>query len=118
MSKKLPRDEWLKKLDRSRKYAAGQIDVESWLDQIEIEQKRLSSLPENALLRTERPLRKVPIANVFLSSGSKTTLVAHSPILVINHTFDVKGFKPYKGNAKGEDESREPIIPRWHLYLK
>jgi DNA replication terminus site-binding protein len=118
MSKAQLRNVWLEKLDRSRKYVAGKVDVESWLDQIDIEQRHLSSLPEDALLRIERPLRKVPIANVFLEEGTKTTLVAHSPILIMNDTFKVKGFRPYKGNAKGEEAPREPIIPRWHLYLK
>ena len=118
MSKTQPRSYWLEKLEKSRNYVMRQADSESWAKQIDIEQKALSSLPESALLRVERPIRKVPIANIYTTNSTKTTLVAHSPIILFDDDVSIGPFRQYTGSAAGEVETKEPIIPRWHLYLK
>ncbi len=118
MSKKARRDDWLRKLDNSEKYARGHIDATSWSQQIEIERKALSALPPSAILRQERPIRKTPIANVYFRNKRKTTFVAHSPILVLDDNVELVGFREYRGDASGKRSlTKELIIPRLHLYL-
>ncbi|OUX87121.1 MAG: hypothetical protein CBB95_09845 [Alteromonas sp. TMED35] len=117
MSKKASRDEWLKKLDNSEKYARSQLDSTAWSEQIDIERKALSTLPPSALLRQERPIRKTPIANVYFHRRRKTTFVAHSPILVLDDNVELGGFRMYQGDSSGKRSAKkEPVVPRLHLY--
>ena len=116
MSKVQNRDFWLKKLEASQKYTPPSIRQDGFDIQIEIERKVLSSLPETALLRTVRPIRRTPIMNILYQTGQKASQVAHSPVFVVNDSeVKVNPMKSY--NIKAVDEDRtEPLIARWHLY--
>jgi hypothetical protein len=109
------RDAWIKKLKRSKAYKANQVNGDEWVRMVEVEEKRLAKLSQTAKLRTIRPLRKAPIMNIYYHGGKKGTIIAHSPLFVLNEEVKVNSFRPYTGNAKDKN-IREPIIPRWHLY--
>lgn len=118
MSKVMPRKHWLEKLERSRKYVMSRKDGDttSWEDQIDIEQKVLSQLPEQAQLRIVRPLRKSPIVNLLYSDGAKASQIAHSPIIIVNDKgVKLNPMKSYSVESKAVS-IKEAVIPRWHLY--
>lgn len=117
MSKPQKKAFWLEKLEKTRKNIRSHVDVDSWMAQLDIEEAALNMLPDKAYLRTERPIRKAPIANIYLKDR-KTTITAHSPIFIINDNAPVRPLRSYKGKSTGNNNNkRELIIPRWHLYL-
>lgn len=118
-SKVQPRQQWLEKLERSRKYVMSlqDSDVSSWNDQIDIEEKALNQLPESAMLRIVRPLRKSPIINLVYEDGKKASQIAHSPIVVLNDVHvKVNPMKSYHVEAVASINNKEAVVPRWHLY--
>lgn len=116
MSKTYKREYWIKKLEKSRQAKSGKINPDDWNDLIDIEVERLNRLPESTLLRIERPLKKAPIVNVRLLNGTKTTIIAHSPVLIFNGEGLIKPLADYEGRSTSGGNDKAPIIPRLHLY--
>ena len=120
-SKSLPRDKWIAKLESAKLNITqtGELNIKDWEDMYDREISILSSLANTTYLRIHRPLRKAPIVNIKMSDGKKTTQIAHSPIVLINHSKASVRYRPFKAIAQQVQSvvKKTPVIPRMHLYL-
>ncbi|WP_369812668.1 DNA replication terminus site-binding protein [Alkalimonas collagenimarina] len=75
---------------------------------------------DSEYFRTVRPLRITPIVNLKYNRSqngefNKTTMIAHSPLIVLNDRPKLSPLKPYTGK-RIKDAKAGPLIARLHLY--
>ncbi|TQF66187.1 DNA replication terminus site-binding protein [Pseudoalteromonas luteoviolacea] len=115
-----PRSYWYEKLDRTLVATQSDVNAEGWAQAIAQEKRALANANDTELFQVIRPLRVTPINNIKFNrvadgTHRKTTMVAHSPILVFNDEPKISTMKPYHG-ARIKKREVEPIIERLHLY--
>lgn len=119
-SKAQPTAYWEEKLERSRMNKAAHIDEDAWNTMIDMEKKALMAANDATHFRIMRPLRVNPIINVKYDKEDdgifkKTTMIAHSPLLLLNQEPKCFPLRPYQGASLKPAEDA-PVIERWHLY--
>lgn len=119
-SKAQPRVYWEEKLERSRVAKAEHVDEEAWNTMIDMEKQALMAANDVSHFRVIRPLRVNPIINVKYAKDDegafkKTTMIAHSPLLILNQQPKCFPLRSYQG-ASLKPAADTPVIERWHLY--
>ncbi|MBQ4839734.1 MULTISPECIES: DNA replication terminus site-binding protein [Pseudoalteromonas] len=115
-----PRQYWHEKLDRTLQSKLSDVNASNWVKMIEQEKKALANANDSEYFRTIRPLRITPIVNLKYNRGqngefNKTTMIAHSPVIVLNDRPKLSPLKPYTGK-RIRDARAGPVIARLHLY--
>lgn len=112
---------WEEKLDRtllSKQPAVGEKD---WETAIKMEKEALLQCNDTDHFRSIRPLRVNPILNIRYNRDDvtkqyeKTTLVAHSPLIILNQKPTMSYLKTYQGKST-KTRPVQPVIERLHLY--
>jgi DNA replication terminus site-binding protein len=118
--KKTP-EEWDKYLENA--IVTGKHKGPEWEQAIEMERQVLRNNNDASVFISRRPIRITPAMNlnVTMNNGKTkaTTVVAHSPLWVINQAPSIRGLKTFDANGpkrKINERNEELLIPRLHLY--
>lgn len=115
-----PRSYWDEKLDRTLIAMQSDINAQGWAQAIAQEKRALANANDTELFQVIRPLRVTPICNIKYNryadgTHEKTTMIAHSPVLVFNDEPKLSTMKPYHG-ARLKKGDALPVIERLHLF--
>lgn len=119
--KKESRKEVLTRLDNSQTYGhQGSIDPSAWQEMVEREKRSVINSNDTNEFKTVRPIRITPVANItYIEDDVKraTSMIAHSPILILNQTPKLGQLVDYPNRKSREQEPRyKEVVKRIHLY--
>ena len=116
--KKSPKG-WDKYLEKA--IVTGKHKGPEWEQAIEIERQVLRNNNDASFFVSRRPIRITPAMNINMNNSKATTVVAHSPLWIINQTPSIRGLKTFDTNApkrKINERDEQLLLPRLHLYRK
>lgn len=124
--KRLKKDDVLALLAVTDKYYKKRQPLSDFRQIVEKEQRYIASFNDKSRFIIRRPLRCTPMMNLryetpklglMVAHKNPNNLVAHSPLLLLNHHPDVGGLKSYvKPMVETELNPLEAVIPRLYLY--
>ena len=122
----MTKKEVIDKLTVTNEYAKSKQGLSDFYDIAQEEQHYISGFPNTSAFTIRRPLRVAPMMNIHYHSPKNSVIeahknpanmIAHSPLLVFNHTPSIYPLSDFEPKTYADDNVSLPlVIPRLHLY--
>lgn len=122
---RMSKDDVLEKLKTTNEYAKQKEGLSDFYEMVQEETRIISSFKGEPEFTIRRPLRVAPMMNIHYHNPKEpiipqrknpANMVAHSPLLVFNHTPTIHPLEDFERPANSDQTSMTLVIPRLHLY--